>query len=332
MSHLSSPTDQAADQKVGQPTGWRIVFFGTPEFAVPSLQALVNAGEHVVGVVTQPDKPAGRGRHLTPPPVKSFAENTGIPVVQPEKVRGNAEFLRVLRGWQPDVIVVVAYGKILPREILEIPPHGCINVHASLLPRYRGAAPIQWALIRGESESGITIMLMTEEMDAGPILLQRRVSIASEETYGELQKRLAHLGAACLLEALHAWHKGVLQPRLQDAAQVSFAPLIRSDLGKIDWQKPAAEIAQLVRGLSPSPGAYFLWKGRRVKVYRARVQSSEEQLRLDPGTIVRVDPRLEVACGDGVLELVEIQVEGRRQGKGSEVARGLRWQPGHRLA
>lgn len=312
------------------PTGWRIVFFGTPEFALPSLQALVAAKENVVGVVTQPDKPAGRGRQTTAPPVKVFAQQHGLPVAQPEKVRKNPEFAALLRRWLPDVVVVVAYGKILPPDVLQIPPHGCINVHASLLPRYRGAAPIQWALIRGEKETGISIMLMNEEMDAGPVLLQCAVPIGPEETFGELQARLAQLGARCLLEGLRRWQAGDLKPQPQNPALATFAPPVHKELGKINWEQPAETIARLVRGLSPNPGAYFLFQGRRVKVYRARHLGSEPRA-VPPGTIVRVEPQLEVACQTGVLVLVEIQLEGRRKSGGSDVARGLRWQPGLRF-
>ncbi len=323
-------TPNEGGQREQRPTGWRIVFFGTPPFAVPSLEALVAQGENVVGVVTQPDKPAGRGRQTIAPAVKVFAIEHGLPVAQPGKVRGSADFIALLRRWQPDIIVVVAYGKILPREVLEIPPHGCINVHASLLPRYRGAAPIQWALIHGEKETGVSIMLMNEEMDAGPVLLQRSVAIGPDETFGELQERLAHLGAACLLEALREWHAGTLTPRPQDPSQVTFAPPVSTELGQINWAQPAETIARLVRGLSPSPGAYFFFQGRRVKVYRARSVRSESQV-APPGTVLRVEPELEVACESGVLVLSEIQLEGRRRGPGSEVARGLRWQPGLRL-
>ncbi len=329
MTRVTLTDNQDAQPQPGC-TGWRIVFFGTPEFAVPSLQALLAHGERVVGVVTQPDKPAGRGRHPAAPAVKVLAMEHGLPLTQPEKVRNNADFLALLRSWQPDVIVVVAYGKILPREILEVPPHGCINVHASLLPRYRGAAPIQWALIRGEKETGITIMLMNEEMDAGPVLLQCPVTIGPDETFGELQQRLAHLGARCLLEALRKWQAGVLTPQPQDGAQATFAPPISKELGEINWAQPAETIACLVRGLSPSPGAYFFFEGRRVKVYRAYELPMQPQT-APPGTVLRVEPQLEVACQSGVLVLCEIQLEGRRKATGSEVARGLRWQPGLRL-
>lgn len=308
-----------------------MVFFGTPEFAVPSLQALVASGEHVVGVVTQPDRPAGRGQKPSPPPVKRVALALGLPVVQPEKVRGNPELLATLRGWQPDVIVVVAYGKILPREILQLPSHGCINVHASLLPRYRGAAPIQWALLRGERETGVSIMLMNEEMDAGPVLLQERVTIGPEETYGELRERLAHLGAQCLLQALAAWHAGTVVPQVQNAAAVTLAPAVDKAQAAISWQESAEDVCRKVRAFHPTPGAYFLWHGKRVKVHRARV-AAVGNAELPPGTVVAVEPQLVVRCAQGAVELVEVQLEGRRKALGVEFARGARWHVGQRLA
>jgi methionyl-tRNA formyltransferase len=254
-------------------------------------------------------------------------------VIQPQRIRNNPEFVAQLRHWAPDVIVVVAYGKILPPEILALPPHGCINVHASLLPRYRGAAPIQWALIRGETRTGISVMLMTEEMDAGPVLLQCPLAIEPGETYGELERRLAELGAACLLRALRGWRAGTIQAQPPDITQVTFAPPITKDMGQIDWSRSAEEIARWVHGLSPNPGAYFTWEGKRVKVYRARAHAKSESSSLGPaGTVVSVEPALMVACGSGVLELVEVQLEGRRRASGSEVARGLRWRPGQQLA
>jgi methionyl-tRNA formyltransferase len=326
-----APQSESDRAHGGAPTGWRIVFFGTPEFAVPSLRALVQAGERVVGVVTQPDKPAGRGQKPTPPPVKLVAQELQLPVLQPSKVRDNPELFAALRAWRPDVIVVAAYGKILPREILEIPPHGCINVHASLLPKYRGAAPIQWALLNGEQVTGITIMLMSEEMDAGPVLLQRSVFIEPEETCGELQARLAREGAECLVEALRAWHAGRLTPQPQDSSQVTFAPALRKEQALIDWNQSADAISRIVRAFAPNPGAFFLWQGKRVKVYRARALEDAGSEGTLPGTVLEVEPRLVVACRVGALELIEVQLEGRRKSAGSAFARGVRWRPGDRL-
>lgn len=304
----------------------QVVFFGTPEFAVPSLRALHESGYAVTLVVTQPDRPAGRGRTLTPPPVKAAASALGLPVFQPNSLK-TPEALERLAAATPDLIVVVAYGKILPRAVLDLPRAGCVNVHASLLPRYRGAAPIQWAILNGDQETGISIMLMTEELDAGPVLLARRVPIGPEETYGELEARLALVGAECLIEALAGWRAGALHPQPQDPAQVSFAPMIRKEHGRIWWTAPAQQICRQVRAFQPWPGAYFFWRGRLIKVQRARALDGTGSGQI-PGTVLAADDRLIVQTGEGAVELLELQPEGRRRMTAKEFLAGHKLHPG----
>jgi methionyl-tRNA formyltransferase len=298
---------------------FRIAFFGTPEFAVPSLLALLAGTDPVVGVICQPDKPAGRGQHVTPPPVKQTAADAGVPVLQPEKVRA-PEFLDALRVWSPDLIVVAAYGKILPRALLDLPRHGCINVHASLLPKYRGAAPIQWAILRGEDVTGVTIMQMNERMDAGDILLQRSTHLGAEETYGELQVRLAQLGAAALIEAIASLHAGTLIPQPQSDAGMTLAPMIKKDDGRIGWARPALHIARMVRAFNPWPSAFTHLGSKLLKIHRAHcvaIPSAES-----PGCVTAVDAGISVATGDGILVLDELQLEGRKRLAAREFGRG----------
>lgn len=297
----------------------RIVFFGTPEFAVPSLRALLAGTEPVVGVVCQPDKPAGRGQHLALPPVKAEALAAGLPVFQPERVR-SGDFLPALRELQPDLIVVVAYGKILPQAVLELPAHGCINVHASLLPRYRGAAPIQWAILRGETVTGITIMRIEERLDAGDILLQRSTSIGADETYGELQTRLAELGALALVDAVERLRLGTLDPRPQDEAAVTLAPLLRKADGRLDWVQPAEQLARVVRAFNPWPSAHTLAAGRLLKIHRAH--ALPDAIGGPPGRVAGLDDGLRVATGLGTLVLDEVQLEGRKRLPACEFSRG----------
>jgi methionyl-tRNA formyltransferase len=247
---------------------FRIVFFGTPAFAVLSLRALLDGPDTVVGVVCQPDRPAGRGQRVHVPPVKELACARGVPVAQPEKVR-TAEFLDTLRAWSPELIAVAAYGRILPRAVLDVPRLGCINVHASLLPRYRGAAPIQWAIMHGEVVTGVTIMQMNERMDEGDILMQREVWIGPQETGGELQERLAAVGAEALMEALEALHGGTLRPRPQDHQAATLAPVIKKENGRVDWARPAEEIARQVRAFNPWPSAFSTLQGKLVKIHQA---------------------------------------------------------------
>ena len=246
----------------------RILFMGTPAFAVPALEGLVKSGYPVIGVVTQPDRPQGRGRTPAPPPVKLAAEGLGLTVLQPEKVR-TPEFLETFRRLAPDLVVVAAFGQILPEEIIRGQRRGCINIHPSLLPKYRGAAPINWALIRGEEKTGVTIMQMDEGVDSGDILLQEETPIGAEETFGELHDRLAKMGAELLLIALAMIETGTLLPRRQDHLLATFAPRLGREDGLIRWQNDARSIVSLIRGLSPFPGAYTFLEGKQLKIYAA---------------------------------------------------------------
>lgn len=299
---------------------FRVVFFGTPQFAVPSLVALLAGPDLVAGVVCQADRPAGRGQKLRSPPVKELALAHGVPVEQPARLR-DAEFETALRGWRPDVIAVAAYGRILPRNVLDLPPHGCINVHASLLPKYRGAAPINWAIARGERETGITIMQMNEAMDAGDILLQRATAIGERETAAELSERLSHLGAAALMEALAALQRGELVPHPQDEAAVTMAPMITKADGEIDWHRGAEEIALQCRAFQPWPSAYTYLDGKLLKVYAARALPANEPAAV-PGTVTSVAESILVATGDGILAVEELQLEGRMRMAARDFAHG----------
>ncbi len=304
---------------VGVEAPLRIVFFGTPEFAVPSLRALLSSAEHVVGVVCQPDRPAGRGQRVAIPPVKTVALEAGVAVLQPDKPRA-PEFLDALRARAPDLIVVAAYGRILPGSVLECPRHGCINVHASLLPKYRGAAPIQWAILRGEERTGVTIMQMNERMDAGDILLQRDTTIGPDESYGELQARLARLGATALLDALAHLRAGTLVARAQEDAEATLAPMINKEDGRIDWTQPATATARKVRAFNPWPSAITHLGGKLLKVHRAHV--SRIPAAQPPGTVTAIHDGIAVATGDATLVLDEVQLAGRKRLTAVEFARG----------
>ena len=244
-----------------------IVFMGSPEFALPTLRALA---EHyqVTGVGTQADRPAGRGRQLTPPPVKILAQELGLPVIQPKRL-GEPEAMQQLRSWAPDLIVVAAFGQILRLELLDLPPHGCLNVHASLLPRWRGAAPIQAALLAGDEQTGITIMKMDPGVDTGPILSQRAGAIYPDDTTGSLAARLAQLGAELLVECLPAFLSGSLTPQPQDESQATYAPMLKKEDGQLDFHQSAEQLARLVRAFNPWPGAYILWRGQLLKIHHA---------------------------------------------------------------
>lgn len=304
---------------MGVNTLLRIVFFGTPEFAVPSLRALLAGRDPVIGVVCQPDKPAGRGQQLTAPAVKQAAVRAGVPVFQPEKLRA-PDALETLASWNPDLIVVAAYGKILPKHILELPPLGCMNVHGSLLPKYRGAAPIQWTILRGEERTGITIMCMNERMDAGDILLQQAIDIGPQETYGELQVRLAQLGARALMDAIARLHAGTLMPEPQREDEMTLAPMIKKEDGRIDWSRSAVQISRMVRAFNPWPSAFTSLGGKQLKVHRAHADTSPSTAA--PGTVLIADKRISVATGDGTLVLDEVQLEGRKRLPAAAFARG----------
>ena len=290
----------------------RLVFMGTPEFAVPSLRALVGAGHEVCGVFTQPDKPKNRGMKLQPTPVKEYAMTENIPVYQPEKLR-SGQALAILQGLAPELIVVAAYGKILPADILELPRLGCINVHSSLLPRYRGAAPINWAILNGERESGVTIMHMAQGLDTGDIILQRATPITPEDTAETLHDRLAELGAQLLLEAVDALGRGTAPRIPQDDALSCYAPMLSRELSPIDWGKDAWHIHNQVRGLIPWPSATAQIDGVRCKIWKTTVL--DEHRAGAPGSIVQADKHgLNVLCGDGqVLRIDELQPDGKKR-------------------
>jgi len=287
----------------------RIVFMGTPAFAVPSLKTLLTTSHEVVGVVTQPDRPRGRGQSVEASPVKRLAESAGVPILQPEKMK-NPEFLGAISRWNPEVIVVTAFGRILPKVILELPPKGCVNVHASLLPKYRGAAPIQWAIIRGESVTGVTMMLMDEGMDTGPILLQASLTIGPDETAGELSLKLAELGGAQLVPTLQKWEEGTLKPQKQDETQATMAPLLKKEDGRIDWELSAKELVNRIRGLSPWPGCYTYLGQERLVIWRAEAcdfSSGPGQTSVPGGILDVTDTGLYVTTGQACLRILEIQ-------------------------
>jgi methionyl-tRNA formyltransferase len=294
----------------------RIVFMGTPEFAVPSLEALLRSDEPdgftVVGVVTQPDRPKGRGHEMAVSPVKQVCLREGLPFLQPAKMK-DPTFLDALRAWRPDLIVVAAFGRILTPTILAIPPKGCVNVHASLLPKYRGAGPIQWAIINGERETGITTMLMDEGMDTGAILLQEGVAIQPDDTAGSLSVRLADMGGRLLVETLRRLQAGTLVPRPQDRSLATLAPLLKKEDGLVDWTLDAVAIANRVRGMSPWPGAYTYAKDDRWLIWRAAALDRPAAA-ATPGTIVEVKKEgLLVATGRGLLSIAEFQPANSRR-------------------
>jgi methionyl-tRNA formyltransferase len=285
---------------------------GTPDFASASLEALLRSDDSVIGVVTQPDRPKGRGQILTPSPVKLLAQREQIPLLQPLKMK-DPEFLHALAGWKPDLITVAAFGRILPPVILSLPPRGCINVHGSLLPKYRGAGPIQWAIINGETETGITTMLMDEGMDTGAMLLQEAAPITLDDTGGTLSSRLAEIGGRLLVETIARLKAGTLVPQPQDASRATFAPLLKKEDGAIDWALPATALANRVRGLSPWPGAYTTMAGGdRWTIWRALALPGP--VTKPPGVIVAVtNEAIHVATGDGVLAVMELQPANSRR-------------------
>jgi methionyl-tRNA formyltransferase len=308
----------------------RIVFMGTPEFAVPSLDALLHSPDDVVGVVTQPDRPKGRGQELALSPVKLVAQRAQIPILQPLKMKDPA-FLEALQAWRPDLIAVAAFGRILPKMILDLPPKGCVNVHASLLPKYRGAGPIQWAVINGERETGITTMLMDEGMDTGAILLQEPVPIAADDTAGSLSVKLAAVGGRLLLETLRRLKEGRLTPCPQDSSQASMAPLLKKEDGLLDWSLPAAAIVNRVRGLSPWPGAYTYLGADRWIVWKAQALDRSAPAVL-PGTIVEAAKEgLSVATGSSALRVTEVQPANSRRMSVAQYLAGHTLEPGLRF-
>ena len=303
----------------------RIVFMGTPDFSVPALKALVEAGHQVIAVVTQPDKPKGRGKEVQMTPVKIQAMEYGIPVYQPAKVR-EASFVEVLQGMEADVYVVIAFGQLLPKAVLELPKYGCINIHASLLPKYRGAAPIQWCVIDGERETGITTMMMDVGLDTGDMLEKAVIPIEEKETGGSLHDKLSLAGGALILSTLKKLEEGTLVRTPQTDEGTCYAKMLTKSLGDIDWNQSAVSIERLIRGLNPWPSAYTLWNGKTIKIWSADVTTGREaaaflsesgvpsETGITPGTVVCSDKHSLVVCtGDGLLSVRELQMEGKKR-------------------
>ena len=295
----------------------KIIFMGTPDFAKESLQAIYEEKHEILGVVTNPDRPKGRGMKMVASPVKEYAISKGLPVYQPEKVRNNNEFIEEMKNIKPDVIVVVAYGKILPKEILEIPPLGCINVHASLLPKYRGAAPIQWAVLNGDKTTGVTTMYMDEGMDTGDMILAKKVDIGDDETTGELWDKLSEIGARLLVKTLKEIEDGTAN-RTKQGEDFSMAPMLNKDIARIDWENQTAhEIKNLVRGLNPIMGAYTFLDGKKVKFWKVDMVEDvfTENEKVKNGTVILVDRKkgIFIKTKKGVLKVIEIQGENAKR-------------------
>lgn len=298
----------------------RVVFMGTPEFAVPTLQHLVNSECTVVGVVCQPDRPSGRGKKVQCGPVKTFSLAQNIPIVQPEKMKA-PEFMETLRSWNPDVIVVAAFGRILPQAILDLPSKGCLNVHGSLLPKYRGAAPIQWAVINGERETGVTIMVMDAGLDTGAILEQAVMPISAEDTAEDVASRMAEMGGSLLVPTLQKWVADSITPQEQNESQSTLAPILKKEDGLLDWSQSASTLANRVRGLSPWPGGYTFVKGERWGIWKVQVEEQDRNISVPsshaydaPGMILDVTKQaIHVQTGHGVLHLIEIQPANKKR-------------------
>ncbi len=298
----------------------KIVFMGTPDFAVPTLKKLCEAGHEVAAVFCQPDKPKGRGYKVTPPPVKFFALDKDIPVYQPNSLKKDAEeYIKILEDIAPDCIVVAAYGKILPKEVLDLPKYGCVNVHGSLLPKYRGAGPIQWAVLNDEKVTGITTMLMGEGLDTGDMLLKKETEIGENETAAELFDRLADIGAELAAETLEKLEKGEVTPVPQNESEASYAPMITKDLCKIDFNNNVRKIHKQICGLSDYPCAVTTINGKRIKIYHSEIVDGRSDK--PNGTVVNVKD-LTVACSDGLIRLAEVQAEGSKRMKTADYLRG----------
>ncbi|MCI9544368.1 MAG: methionyl-tRNA formyltransferase [Acutalibacter muris] len=295
----------------------RVIFMGTPDFAVPSLQALLDRGDDICAVFTQPDKPKGRGHKLQPPPVKELALRHSLPVLQPDTLRDEA-VQGSIAELEPDAIIVVAYGKLLPPKVLSVPRLGCINVHGSLLPKYRGAAPIQWAVINGEKTAGVTTMFMAEGMDTGDMLLKSETEVGPEETSGELFDRLKLLGAKLLTETLDKLEQGELKAIPQDGTQATLAPLLKKEMSALDWSEPAQRIHDRIRGLNPWPCAAAVLDGKRIKLLASQVIEGEGI----PGTAYNLDGELAAACGRGMLRITELQADTGKRMSGKDYLLG----------
>ena len=306
----------------------RLAFLGTPAFAVPTLEAIVSAGHDVAAVITQPDRPRGRGRESAAPPVKEAALRHGLPVYQPERVR-RPEAVEYLRALRTEAMVVVGYGQIIPQSVIDLAPLGIVNVHASLLPAYRGAGPIQWAIVNGETVTGVTTMRIDAGLDTGDMLLKAETPIGPEETAPELGARLASMGAILLVETLQKLAAGEIVPQPQDGARATYAPMLKKEDGRIDWSLPAAAIHNRVRGLQPWPGAYTTFHGQSLHLWKSRV-AAIEAVRAAPGSFISVKPPA-VACGAGVLELIDVQLEGRKRIPAADFINGQRILPAESL-
>ena len=308
----------------------KVIFMGTPEFSVGTLKALIEAGHEVVLAVTQPDKPKGRGGRMQYPPVKEMALESGIPVFQPKKIRA-PECVEELRKYEADIMVVIAFGQILPKEILEMTPYGCVNVHASLLPKYRGAAPIQWAVINGEKVTGVTTMQMDEGLDTGDMLLKEEVILDEEETGGSLHDKLAEAGARLCVRTLKALEDGSAVREKQGESPTEYARMLTKELGSIDWTQDALSIERLVRGLNPWPSAYTDWNGKVMKIWEAKVMEGETGKA--PGTIVKIEKDgFLVQAGAGLLKILELQIPGKKRMKADAFLRGYQVEEGSMLA
>ena len=309
----------------------RLVFMGTPDFSVPALEALIRGGHTVEAVVTQPDKPKGRGGAVQRTPVKEAALAHHIPVWQPAKLRKDPEFLEKLKALDPEVIVVIAFGQILPKEVLELPKYGCINIHASLLPMYRGAAPIQQVILDGQKETGVTTMYMEEGLDTGDMLLKTVVPIAADETGGSLHDKLAEAGGNLILETLKGLEAGTLK-RIPQEGETCYVGMITKAQGKIDWTKDAASIERLIRGMTPWPSAYTSLGTKTVKLWKAQVLPQAAEQKAEPGTVVSVSKdSFSVQTGDGLLLIRELQLEGKKRMETAAFLRGCPLKEGDRL-
>ena len=308
----------------------RVIFMGTPDFSVGTLEALIAAGHEVCLAVTQPDKPKGRGGKMQYTPVKEKSLFYNIPVYQPKRVR-DPECVEELRKYNADVMVVVAFGQILPKEILEMTPYGCINVHASLLPKYRGAAPIQWAIIEGEEVTGVTTMQMDEGLDTGDMILKTEVPVAADETGESLHDKLAAAGAALCVETLKALEDGTAVREKQGESPTAYAKMLTKELGDIDWAEPAVKIERIVRGLNSWPSAYTHWNGKVMKIWRAAAEAAEAA-DAQPGTVVSVEKEsFAVQTGDGILRVLEVQMPGKKRMDAGAFLRGNTMEPGELL-
>jgi len=307
----------------------KVLFLGTSEFSCPSLESLLESSHKVIGVVTQPDRPKGRGQKLAPSPVKSLAISKDLPVLQPERVRDPSS-LEALKSLHPDLMVVVAYGQILSPAVLAIPPRGCVNVHASLLPKYRGAAPIARAILAGETKTGVTTILMAPGMDTGPVLLTAKTNIEESDTMGTLHDRLARMGAHLLVQTLEGLEKRTLTPLPQDPSQATYAPKIQKEEGRINWQTPARHLFNLLRAFDPWPGAFTIWAGRILKLFQP--SPLEEEAKEAPGTVVQASAAgLRIATSHGYLLVRELQLESRPRMTVNEFLRGYPLKPGGQL-